>query len=205
MKFQIGIFAFFLIAGCAKKDQAPTNQKAETQKANQKVKPAKKVELKTTLGSIVLELDHAKAPKSVENFSQYVADGFYNGTIFHRVISTFMIQGGGFDKTKKKKQTRPAIENEAKNGLKNIRGTIAMARTRAPHSATAQFFINVKDNPNLDQPSDNSRWGYAVFGKVVSGMDVVDKIKDTPVQSEGGAFANIPTTTVEIIEAKIIE
>ncbi|MDR2636887.1 MAG: peptidyl-prolyl cis-trans isomerase [Zoogloeaceae bacterium] len=133
------------------------------------------VELQTSQGRIVLELNARKAPKSVENFLAYARSGFYNGVIFHRVIPGFMIQGGGFTPDMAQKTSRAPIENEAKNGLKNKRGTIAMARTSDPHSASAQFFINLVDNDNLDYPSFDG-WGYAVFGKVVEGMEVVDKI-----------------------------
>jgi peptidyl-prolyl cis-trans isomerase A (cyclophilin A) len=133
------------------------------------------VEMKTNQGLIVIELYADKAPKSVENFLQYVKDGFYNGTIFHRVIDGFMIQGGGFEPGMKQKPTRAPIENEAKNGLKNVVGTLAMARTPNPHSASAQFFINVANNGFLDYPGQDG-WGYAVFGKVIQGLDVVQKI-----------------------------
>ncbi|MEZ5613986.1 MAG: peptidylprolyl isomerase [Rhodocyclaceae bacterium] len=133
------------------------------------------VEMKTRQGLIVIELDAAKAPKTVENFLKYVKDGFYDGTIFHRVIDGFMIQGGGFEPDMKQKTTRAPIENEAKNGLKNVIGSIAMARTPNPHSASAQFFINVANNGFLDYPGQDG-WGYAVFGKVTTGMDVVQKI-----------------------------
>jgi cyclophilin family peptidyl-prolyl cis-trans isomerase len=134
-----------------------------------------KVLLKTSAGEITIALDAEKAPKSVANFLAYVDAGFYDGTIFHRVIPDFMIQGGGLDPDMQKKPTREPVENEAANGLKNVRGSIAMARTNDPHSATAQFFINHKDNPNLDHPSFDG-WGYAVFGRVSEGMDVVDTI-----------------------------
>ncbi|MDA0631427.1 MAG: peptidylprolyl isomerase, partial [Proteobacteria bacterium] len=136
------------------------------------------VEMTTTFGSITLELDSDKAPKTVENFLSYVNDGFYNGTIFHRVIDNFMIQGGGFDANMQQKPTADPIENEADNGLTNDRGTIAMARTMDPHSATAQFFINVKNNDFLNHSGKNMQgWGYTVFGRVVSGDDVLDKIR----------------------------
>ena len=141
---------------------------------------AQKVRLATTAGDIVVELDPAKAPKSVANFLQYVKAGHYDGTIFHRVISTFMIQGGGMTPDMKEKETRAPIPLESRNGLLNQRGTIAMARTPDPNSATAQFFINVKDNDFLNQAQAKDGNGYAVFGKVIQGMDVVDKIKDTP-------------------------
>src|SRR5688500_16845813 len=137
------------------------------------------VDLKTSLGTIRVELYPAKAPKTVANFLQYVKDGHYNGVVFHRVIPNFMIQLGGFDKDMKEKKTRAPVENEAKNGLKNDLGTLAMARTSAPHSASAQFFINTKNNDFLNYPGQDG-WGYAVFGKVVSGMDVVMKIAKTP-------------------------
>ncbi|PIE17616.1 MAG: hypothetical protein CSA65_08305 [Proteobacteria bacterium] len=200
--------------GCTKSSSKTGDKKSSAQESVAKTKPtkgasakpAKKVELQTSLGTIVLELDGAKAPKTVANFGKYVREGFYDGTIFHRVISTFMIQGGGFDESRTKKRTRRPIQNEANNGLRNVRGTIAMARTGYPHSATAQFFINVKDNPNLDHSSKSPRgWGYCVFGKVVQGMDVVDKIKDTPVKNAGGPFANLPETPVVIKKARVIE
>jgi len=151
---------------------------------------AQKVRLSTSAGDIVVELDAAKAPKSVANFLQYVKAGHYDGTIFHRVIANFMIQGGGMTADMKEKDTRPPIPLESKNGLMNQRGTIAMARTPDPNSATAQFFINVKDNGFLDQAQARDGNGYAVFGKVIEGMDVVDKIRvvptgpgDVPVQA----------------------
>ncbi|PLY12487.1 MAG: peptidylprolyl isomerase [Sedimenticola sp.] len=155
-----------------------------------------RVLMKTSLGDIELELDADKAPLSVENFLRYVDEGYYNGTIFHRVINGFMIQGGGFTADMSKKETHAAIKNEAKNGLKNARGSIAMARTNQPHSATSQFFINHVDNNNLDYPSFDG-WGYAVFGKVTQGMDVVDKIADVYTTSTKG-MQNVPETTVTI-------
>ena len=141
---------------------------------------AQKVKLATSEGDIVIELEPDKAPKSVANFMQYVKSGHYNGTVFHRVISTFMIQGGGMTADLKQKATQPPIPLESRNGLPNVRGTVAMARTGDPNSATSQFFINVKDNDFLNQPQSRDGNGYAVFGKVVAGMDVVDKIKATP-------------------------
>ena len=160
---------------------------------------AQKVRLSTTLGDIVVELDAAKAPKTVENFVQYVKVGHYDGTIFHRVIGTFMIQGGGYTADSSQKPLRPPIPLEAGNGLSNLRGTIAMARTADPHSATAQFFINVVDNARLDTFGG----GYAVFGKVTTGMDVVDQIKAVPTANQGGPFANRPTTDVIIKKASL--
>ncbi len=144
------------------------------------------ITLHTNFGDITLELDFEKAPKTAANFKQYAEDGFYNGTIFHRVIDGFMIQGGGFTSDMQQKETRAPIENEADNGLKNDLGTIAMARTMDPHSATAQFFINVKNNDFLNHSGKNSQgWGYCVFGKVSAGMDIVEKIKAVKTGSNG--------------------
>ncbi|MEX1032222.1 MAG: peptidylprolyl isomerase [Cellvibrionaceae bacterium] len=144
------------------------------------------ITLHTSLGDIVLELDHDKAPKTAANFKQYAEDGFYDGTIFHRVIDNFMVQGGGMTADMQEKETRDSIQNEADNGLKNTLGTVAMARTMEPHSATAQFFINIKDNDFLNHKSkDVQGWGYCVFGKVVDGMDTVDKIKAVKTGSAG--------------------
>ena len=149
--------------------------------------PAAQVLMTTTVGPITLELDAENAPKTVENFLSYVADGFYNGTIFHRVIDNFMIQGGGFCADMEQKETKEPVENEANNGLKNDRGTIAMARTQDPHSATAQFFINVQDNDFLNHTAENIQgWGYAVFGKVTDGEDVLDKIRCVQTGSQMG-------------------
>lgn len=155
------------------------------------------VEISTSLGPITVELFADKAPKSVANFLQYAKDGFYKDTVFHRVIPNFMIQGGGFDATMNQKPTRPPVENEAKNGLKNERGTLAMARTPNPHSATAQFFINHKNNSFLDYPGQDG-WGYAVFGKVTTGMDVVDKISGVPTGSHPSGHRDVPQTPVVI-------
>ena len=163
-----------------------------------------RVRLSTTFGDIVLELDREKAPKSVENFLSYVQEGYYDGTIFHRVIDGFMAQGGGFTQDFQKKPTHAPIANEADNGLKNLNGTIAMARTNDPQSATAQFFINVADNGFLDYQSPTPRgWGYAVFGKVVEGMDVVDKIRRTPTGSGGPFRSDVPRTTIVIEHASL--
>ena len=160
------------------------------------------VEMQTSMGSIVIELNSEKAPITVKNFLQYAKDGFYNGTIFHRTIEGFMIQGGGFTKDMAEKPTAGEIKNEAQNGLKNERGTIAMARRQDPHSATAQFFINHKDNASLDYPSPDG-WGYAVFGKVVQGMDVVDKIAKTPTGNRG-MHRNVPVEPITIQSVKVI-
>lgn len=162
------------------------------------------VELNTNKGRIVLELNTEKAPKTAANFLEYVRDGFYDGVIFHRVIDGFMIQGGGFDENFKEKATRDAIENEADNGLSNDVGTIAMARTQAPHSASAQFFINVKNNSFLNHTSKTAQgWGYAVFGKVVEGMDVVEAIKGVRTGNRG-YHADVPLENVVIESAKNI-
>jgi len=159
------------------------------------------VEMQTSMGTIVIELDSEKAPITVKNFLQYTKDGFYNGTIFHRVIDGFMIQGGGFTKDMGEKPTGAQIPNEAKNGLKNTRGTIAMARRAEPHSATAQFFINHKDNSALDYPSQDG-WGYAVFGKVTQGLDVVDKIAKVRTGNRG-MFQDVPVEPVVIQSVKV--
>jgi peptidyl-prolyl cis-trans isomerase A (cyclophilin A) len=162
---------------------------------------APRVRLSTSLGDIVVELDAAKAPKTVENFLQYVSDKHYDGTVFHRVIGNFMIQGGGFTTDMQQKATRAPIALEASNGLKNDRGTIAMARTSNPNSATSQFFINVVDNAGLNAPSPDGH-GYTVFGKVVAGMDVVDKIRAVPVGNRG-MHQNVPQTPVTIVKASL--
>lgn len=160
--------------------------------------------LKTNFGDITLKLDFEKAPETAKNFEQYVKDGFYDGVIFHRVISNFMIQGGGFVPGMTQKPTRASIKNEANNGLSNKTGTIAMARTMDPHSASAQFFINVKDNGFLDHTSETMEgWGYAVFGEVVGGMDVVDKIKMVKTTMRAG-HQDVPAEDVIIESASVI-
>jgi peptidyl-prolyl cis-trans isomerase B (cyclophilin B) len=161
------------------------------------------VVLTTSMGEITLELDAKKAPKSVENFVAYVKAGHYDGTIFHRVMDNFMIQGGGFNDKMVQKPTKATIKNEADNGLKNNKYTIAMARTNDPHSATAQFFINVADNDflNFSSPTDRG-WGYAVFGKVTAGMDVVDKIKAVKT-GNNGFHQNVPLEPVTILKAAV--
>jgi cyclophilin family peptidyl-prolyl cis-trans isomerase len=161
------------------------------------------VDLRTNLGTIRLELYPAKAPKSVENFLQYVKDGHYNGTIFHRVIPGFMVQGGGMIADMSQKPTRAAIPIESKNGLKNDLGTVAMARTNDPNSATAQFFINIKNNDFLNYPGQDG-YGYTVFGKVVGGMDVVNKIVSVPTGNRG-MHQNVPVQPVVIEAATVVE
>jgi peptidyl-prolyl cis-trans isomerase A (cyclophilin A) len=154
------------------------------------------IEMKTSQGTLTIELYQDKAPKSVENFLQYVKDGFYNGTVFHRVMDGFMIQGGGFEPGMKEKSTRGPIPNEAKNGLKNEAGTLSMARRPDPHSATAQFFINLVNNGPLDFPGSDG-WGYAVFGKVIQGFDVAQKIAKVPTENSG-IYRNVPTKPILI-------
>jgi peptidyl-prolyl cis-trans isomerase B (cyclophilin B) len=163
------------------------------------------VKLETSMGDIVLELNPKMAPATVANFLQYVKDGFYNGTIFHRVKNGFMIQGGGFDAQMQQKTTREPIKNEANNGLANAPYTIAMARTQDPHSATAQFFINVADNKMLNHRDQTiPGWGYAVFGKVIKGREVVDKIKAVATANQG-MYQNVPVEPVTIIKATVVE
>jgi peptidyl-prolyl cis-trans isomerase B (cyclophilin B) len=162
------------------------------------------IKLTTNFGAITLELDAEKAPKSAANFIAYVESGHYDGTVFHRVIDGFMIQGGGFAAGMKQKETMEPIENEAANGLKNDRGTIAMARTSDPHSATAQFFINVADNDFLNHKAPSGQgWGYCVFGRVVDGMDVVDKIKGTKTGNKG-FHQDVPVEDVVIEKAEVV-
>jgi peptidyl-prolyl cis-trans isomerase B (cyclophilin B) len=187
-KLLIVVFTFFSLAAHA---EGPTNMP--------------QVKLETSLGDIVIQLNEEKAPKTVANFLSYVDSGFYDGTIFHRVIEGFMIQGGGFDENFHQKSTNSPIENEADNGLTNKRGSLAMARTNDPHSATAQFFINVVDNDFLNfRSKDMSGWGYAVFAEVVDGMDVVDKIRDVATKNHG-PHQNVPVENVVIISASRLD
>jgi len=192
------------VSACA----AQKEPKAETAPAAQPTATTSsmpRVTLSTNMGDIVVELNPAKAPLSSANFIEYVQSGQYNGTIFHRVIDNFMIQGGGFDQNMQQKPTRAPIQNEANNGLKNSRGTIAMARTGDPHSASSQFFINVKDNAFLDHTSPTPQgWGYTVFGQVVEGMDVVDKIKVVQTSNMGG-HQNVPTQPIVINQAVLLK
>jgi peptidyl-prolyl cis-trans isomerase B (cyclophilin B) len=163
------------------------------------------VKLETSHGDIIIELNEDKAPNTVANFLSYVNDGFYNGTIFHRVIPNFMVQGGGFDENFSQKSTKSPIKNEANNGLSNKRGTLAMARTGDPHSATCQFFINVVDNNFLDfQAESGPAWGYAVFGEVVEGMDIVDAIREVQTGSRG-PHQDVPVENVVIKSATVVE
>ena len=165
-----------------------------------------KVKLETTLGDIVIELNAEKAPDTVSNFLSYVEDGYYDSTIFHRVIETFMIQGGGFTADLAKKPTKESIKNEANNGLSNVAGSIAMARTNDPHSATAQFFINTVDNSFLDfREEKGAGWGYAVFGQVVEGMDIVDAIRAVETGGRGPFPTDVPVEDVVINKASVVE
>lgn len=182
--------------------QAQTPAQATSASSVQAQAQSEKVLIKTTAGDIVVELNAEKAPKTVENFLRYVDDHFYDGTIFHRVIDGFMIQGGGFTPDFVQKSTRSPIVLEANNGLKNDRGTIAMARTMVPNSATSQFFINVRDNASLNAKGSND--GYAVFGKVVDGMDVVDKIRAVQTGRKG-PHSDVPVETIEIISASRVD
>jgi peptidyl-prolyl cis-trans isomerase A (cyclophilin A)/peptidyl-prolyl cis-trans isomerase B (cyclophilin B) len=165
---------------------------------------AQTVEMKTNLGTMTIELAADKAPATVENFLRYVKDGFYQGTIFHRVIPGFMIQGGGFTPDYAQKPTRDPVRNEANNGLRNLTGTIAMARTNNPHSATAQFFINLVDNAFLDHTAPNGRgWGYCVFGRVTKGMEVAQAIAELPTGAAGPLPSDVPRKTVVIEDIRV--
>ena len=167
--------------------------------------PAAHVTIATTVGHMTLELDADNAPKTVDNFLAYASSGFYDGTIFHRVINNFMIQGGGFTTDMEQKPTQAPVDNEANNGLKNERGTIAMARTQDPHSATAQFFINVQDNDFLNHTGENMQgWGYTVFGKITQGEDVLDKIRCVQTGSQGG-HQDVPTEPIIIESISVTE
>jgi len=174
--------------------------------AHAEIPPKPRVAIETSLGQIVVELNRDKAPLTVDNFITYTTEGFYDGTIFHRVIRSFMIQGGGYTEDYTKKNTHAEIHNEADNGLHNRRGTIAMARTSLPHSATAQFFINTVDNDFLDHSAPTSRgWGYTVFGKVVEGMDVVDQIERTKTSSGGPFPRDVPWDPIIIKKVTLLK
>lgn len=167
---------------------------------------SKMIEMETSAGTMHIELDDDKAPLSAQNFLDYVRKGHYDGTIFHRVIKGFMLQGGGFDADMQQKPTAAAIQNEANNGLKNDNYTVAMARTSAPHSATAQFFINVADNGFLNHTAPSAQgWGYAVFGKVVEGMEVVDEIGHSPTHAAGPFASNVPVEPIVIERVELLE
>ena len=200
MLIRFALAAALLLPGYGMAQEAAVD--APVQDAEVALKP--RVALRTSLGDIIIELEPEKAPKSVENFLQYVEDGHYNGTIFHRVIDGFMAQGGGFTADLQLKPTRAPIENEANNGLSNLRGTVAMARTNEPHWALSQFFINVVDNPRLDFVSEQNpfTWGYAVFGTVVEGMDVVDRMRAAPTGPQGPFAKDVPTQPIVIERAE---
>lgn len=196
----------FGVAGLAVALAAPTLAASSTpNQGTPMTTSADRVRLQTNHGDIVIELDAEKAPQTVENFLSYVKDGFYDGTIFHRVINNFMIQGGGFDADMKQKDTRDPVPNEADNGLKNNQYTVAMARTNDPHSATAQFFINVANNDflNFTAPTPNG-WGYTVFGAVVEGNEVVDKLKTVKTGSKG-FHQDVPVENIIIEHATVVE
>jgi len=176
---------------------------SSTQKNNSTKENKTMVKLHTNKGDITLQLDAEKAPNTVKNFLEYVNSGFYSGTIFHRVIGNFMLQGGGFESDMKQKKTNAPIKNEAANGLKNDKYTIAMARTGDPHSATAQFFINVKDNNFLNYPGQDG-WGYCVFGKIVEGKEVVDAIRNVKTGNRSG-FQDVPLEDVIITGAEVVK
>ena len=188
---------------CLAANAAPPSTSNQKQGVTMTTNP--RVKMTTSQGDIIISLDAVKAPKTVANFLAYVNDGFFDGTIFHRVIDGFMIQGGGFEPGLKQKPTKAPVENEANNGLKNNKYTLAMARTQDPHSATAQFFINVANNDFLNHTAPTAQgWGYAVFGEVVEGKDVVDKMKGVAT-GNSGMHQNVPTTDVLIIKAAVIE
>ncbi len=211
---------FFLMAGCNATERCSSKQKTnaqttkteqstknpptvETKKSGEKMSANPKIKLETSKGTMVLELDAEKAPKSSENFVNYVKDGFYDGLIFHRVIPNFMVQGGGMNPDMSEKGNKTPIQNEANNGLKNDRGTVAMARTNDPHSATSQFFINLKDNDFLNHTSESpAGWGYAVFGKLVEGEDVIDAIAAVKTGNHGH-HGDVPLEPVTIIKATV--
>lgn len=188
--FLFALFSMIAIPSCANENDTTGASKMIT------------VLITTNQGDITLELDSEKAPDSVANFVQYANDGHYNGTIFHRVIPGFMVQGGGFTPDMKQKETRPPVKNEADNGLKNIKGSVAMARTNAPHSATSQFFINLKDNGFLDYPGQDG-WGYCVFGKVTDGLDVITAIEKVKTGNRNG-MGDVPLEDV-VIETVVIQ
>jgi peptidyl-prolyl cis-trans isomerase A (cyclophilin A) len=204
MRKPLFLLAPLLFAAAAVTAQTPAA--APTTEPATQAAPAPRVLMRTSLGDITIELAPEKAPKSVENFLAYVQAKFYDGTVFHRVIDNFMVQGGGFGADLAQKPTRAPVVNEADNGLSNLRGTVAMARTNDPDSATAQFFINVVDNQRLDHVSKENgfTWGYAVFGRVVSGMDVVDRIKATPTGPGGPFPRDVPVTPVVIQSIEVL-
>ena len=205
------LFAPLFILGCASTNTNNTmisdtqpNSLSNTNNQETTMSDMPVVQLETSMGDITIELNEEKAPKTVANFLNYVNSGHYEGTIFHRVIDGFMIQGGGMDAQMNEKKTNAPIENEADNGLKNDKGTIAMARTQDPHSATSQFFINVKDNDFLNHSGKNMQgWGYTVFGKVTDGMDVIEKMRSVAT-GRFGMHADVPNEPITINSAKVV-
>ncbi len=214
LKYFLIAFAATCLSPLALAQQAPAKPAAKP--AAKVAEPAKatdatpapsshKAVLHTNMGDVTIELYPDKAPKTVDNFEQYVKDGFYNGTVFHRVIPTFMIQGGGWTKELQRKRTRAPIHNEANNGLSNVKYSVAMARTGDPHSAAAEFFINIVDNKRLDYTADTNSltWGYCVFGKVIAGQDVVEKMKAVPTGAQGPLNSDVPQTPIVIEKAEM--
>jgi len=200
------VFALLVPFACAIAQTAKPAPKPAADIAPAAANP--KVLLHTSQGDITIELYADKAPKTVDNFLQYVRDGFYDGTLFHRVIPNFMVQGGGWTRDLQHKRTRAPIHNEANNGLSNMRGTLAMARTGDPHSAAAEFFINVVDNKRLDYVGDANgvvTWGYCVFAKVIDGMDTIDKIKTIETGPQGPFQGDVPKTPVVIEKASVVQ
>jgi peptidyl-prolyl cis-trans isomerase B (cyclophilin B) len=189
-----------LLSGCT---TSPSTEQKDDANNNKNERNSVMILIKTSKGDIQLELDNEKAPKTVANFLAYLDSGHYNGTIFHRVMDGFMIQGGGFDENMDQKPAPNTVENEATNGLKNIKGSVAMARTPDPHSASAQFFINLSDNTFLDYPGQDG-WGYCVFGQVVEGMDVVNEIENVPTGTSG-MHQNVPQEAVMISEVVVVD
>jgi len=197
----ITVFSSFCYA-TEKPTEKPTDKPAEPLTKQPTDQPT--VRLETSLGNMIIELNPSAAPKTVENFLSYVNEGFYSGTIFHRVIKGFMVQGGGFTGNMQQKPAKASVINEADNGLKNLKGTVAMARTNAPHSASSQFFINTVDNGFLDFKTKTGRgWGYCVFGKVIEGMDIVDAIEQKPTAVKNG-FRDVPVTPIILKKAVLI-
>ncbi|MCP4502361.1 MAG: peptidyl-prolyl cis-trans isomerase [Deltaproteobacteria bacterium] len=197
------IASLLFVVSCSAKDGKTTAKEGDKKESSTTTASQPKVRIETNLGNIDLELNAGKAPISVANYLKYVEDKAYDGTIFHRVIQNFMIQGGGFDTKLEKRPVRSMIANESNNGLANVRGTISMARTSSPHSATNQWFINVKDNPNLD--AKGPKHGYAVFGKVVAGMDVVEKIRNVQTGSCGMFRRDCPQQQVVIKTIRLLK
>lgn len=209
-KWMFAALGLMMTMGCGggspppAEEPAPAEEKSPAPPAPTSTGTNPMVEMRTSLGTMKVELYPDKAPKTVENFLQYAREGFYDGTVFHRVISGFMIQGGGFTPDMSEKETRAPIENEASNGLKNVRGSLAMARTGDPHSASSQFFINTVDNPFLDFQDESVRgWGYAVFGKVVEGLETLDAIKKVSTGSRDGQD-DVPLDPVVIESVRIL-